>query len=191
MDVTPLHERLSGEAAESIPRHVLELLGKTENKTVRSCLDAMLSSMQEVNRLVQSRPDKYETCYMLEHFCDQLNRASGDTLISFSSDGCSGLIPESLKDRLYMVITYLCGHALAKRAMFVLTELCCEKRSITLTLDADIAFIHGIDNSDSLLLDIALNEIRTLGGRLRGDRIGMGQRFFRLTLTIEVSAGRK
>ena len=189
MDATPLHEELSGAPVESMPHYVIKLLKKTDNKTVRSCLNAMLSSMQEVNRLVQSGPDNYEPCDMLEHFCNQLNRASEDTLISFSSDGCSGRIPESLKDRLYMIITYLCGHALAKEAMFVFTELSCEEGRIILTVDADIAFIHGIDNSDGLLLHMALNEIRALNARLKGDRIGVGKRFFRLTLTIEAGRG--
>ena len=65
------------------------------------------------------------------------------------------------------------------QAMLIFIKLSEKEGQLILTVLMDIDFIHDIEEPNSILLCIALNEARSLGGRMKADRPGPGRKLFR------------
>ncbi len=177
---TPLQRQLQKALALCTPRYIAGLLEKIEDETVRSSVRYLLTAMQEVNHLIQPKLKQYGLCHLLAGFCRRLNYIAVDTIVLFSDESRVGPVPEPLKGKLYSIVTYLCAHARAMQAMLTFIKLSEKEGQLTLTVLMDIDFIHDIEKPNSILLCIALNEARSLGGRMKADRAGPDRKLFRL-----------
>ena len=166
-------------------------LDEAERQAVRMALKAMVTTLRQVylhTPAVYKKPTSHVVARELEGFCKKLTYASKETLATSWFEDHGGTVSPPLRDSLHLLAICLGSHAVAKGAVFIYFELCCEENKMTFYVNSSVATLHNPGEEDTLL-QIALGEVHRLGGRIKADRTSGDKGVYRLAVMVDHNAG--
>ncbi|TRX49868.1 hypothetical protein FNH22_26550 [Fulvivirga sp. M361] len=195
MDTPEPYDQLCKAVRAGDTDSVFKCLEKIEPGEVRYRILSLIFDDVYLYGMVQCALKPHRLGYIVRQFCHNLQNRQTQMFVSFSCKGYTIPLEELLsaepacyeetKNRLYTTLIHLCAHVKVKNGTFVLVDLHSTQSRLAVSLDTDVPFLNGIDNSNELPICMALNHVRQMGGKLHADCIGLSLKLFRLTLTLD------